>query len=552
MEKCDVLIVGGSKAGGTLARQLKLKHPQLHIVVVEKKTTFKHWVGESMLEIFWDYASKDLQLGHYLDANYFYKHGLRFFFDDERNASPLCEMSEIGRTWYHGIPAHQIDRQKFDTDLMQMNRAIGIECLMGTTVEDVTIDREAGHTIKTSSGNWQCKWLIDAGGMSGPLGKKFNDIRKIDRHPVSTVWGRVRHVPTLDSLGPLAWKERVKFVNRALSTNHFMFGGYWVWLIPLDEQTFSIGVVWHHEQAEVSIRNGDELLAFLRRHAGLRDLLPEQVELLDFSAMKNLARMADTFYSPDRWFRTGMAAAFVDPLFSSGSAFLSDANRMIGDIIADDMAASPHLAEKIAKYDAYSHWWVENFILHIQANYHGSYEIQKILFEALLIDYFGIVFPTSVGYYWKQLAEDHSLSASLLRHKMAQMLEDSAMRRAIEIRDQLRDYLTSHGALRRHNTGEFHDVEICSSHMKNSAMRGSGMTTDKLMQVQGSIFRSLYGNSLALLCRYEQLQPSQQEVDMAIAKLISREWADLQSAISHLKSSLAARHIAGTLAAIEE
>ena len=536
MERFDVLVVGGSKAGSTLARQLKLKHPQLSIAVVEKKQAFKHWVGESMLEIFWDYASKDLKLGHYLDANYFYKHGLRFFFDDERNASPLCQMSEIGRTWYHGIPAHQIDRQKFDTDLMHMNRTLGIEYLMGTTVENIEIDRENGHIVETSAGSWRCTWLIDAGGMSGPLGKKFNDIRKIDSHPVSTAWGRVRHVQPLDSLGPDSWNERVKFVNRALSTNHFMFGGYWVWLIPLDEHTFSIGVVWHHEQAELSIRNGDELMAFLRQHAGLRDILGEQVELLDFSAMKNLARMADTFYSPDRWFRTGMAAAFVDPLFSSGSAFLSDANRMIGDMIADDMAGSPHLAEKIAKYDAYSHWWVENFILHIQANYHGSYEIQKILFEALLIDYFGIVFPTSVGGYWKQLGEDHSLSASQLRTKMQSMLDNSAMRRAIEIRDQLRDYLNARGALRRHNTGEFHDVEICQTHMKHSTMRGAGMTADKLMHVQDSIFRSLYGNSLQLLSRYEQLSLSTGDMDMAITKLINREWPNLKSAMTYFKT----------------
>ena len=53
---CDVLIIGSSMAGACLARQLKIKHPRLNIVVLEKKKQFDHWVGESTLESFWDYA----------------------------------------------------------------------------------------------------------------------------------------------------------------------------------------------------------------------------------------------------------------------------------------------------------------------------------------------------------------------------------------------------------------------------------------------------------------------------------------------------------------
>jgi choline dehydrogenase-like flavoprotein len=37
--QCDVLIIGSSMAGGCLARQLKIKHPDLDIVVLENR----HW-----------------------------------------------------------------------------------------------------------------------------------------------------------------------------------------------------------------------------------------------------------------------------------------------------------------------------------------------------------------------------------------------------------------------------------------------------------------------------------------------------------------------------
>ncbi|TMP02059.1 hypothetical protein CWC08_19205, partial [Pseudoalteromonas ruthenica] len=71
------------------------------------------------LEAFWDYADSYMQLGCYIDNNYFYKHGLRFFFESVDRDLIVEEMSVLGRTLYHGIPAHQIDRAKFDNDLVR-------------------------------------------------------------------------------------------------------------------------------------------------------------------------------------------------------------------------------------------------------------------------------------------------------------------------------------------------------------------------------------------------------------------------------------------------
>src|SRR5262245_57254147 len=101
-KQCDVLIIGGALAGGCLARQLILQQPDLKIVVVEKKTKFDWWIGESTVTPWGDYAVRHLQLGPYLWKNHMMKHGLRFFFDSPDKQLPLEEMSEIGRTGYSG------------------------------------------------------------------------------------------------------------------------------------------------------------------------------------------------------------------------------------------------------------------------------------------------------------------------------------------------------------------------------------------------------------------------------------------------------------------
>src|SRR5437764_432504 len=79
------------------------------------------------------------------------------------------EMSEMGNAAYNQqLTSYQIDRSKFDRDLAEMNRRIGIEVDLGTRVLDdgpdagIHLDPEKGHVVETSSGRIRCKYLIDA------------------------------------------------------------------------------------------------------------------------------------------------------------------------------------------------------------------------------------------------------------------------------------------------------------------------------------------------------------------------------------------------------
>lgn len=471
MRVVDVLIIGGSMAGSCLARNLKIKHPQLKITVLEKKKKFDHGIGESMLEIFWDYASRDLGLSKYLESNYYYKHGLRFFFEKDDKNTSLNEMSEMGRTWYHPIPAHQINRAKFDEDLIELNSKIDIETKKGTTVTDIEIgDTQKSHIVHTTNGqSYQCKWLIDASGLSSVLSKQLRDVEKLEGHPISAAWMRVQNLRELDELGDHSWRQRVNFTNRSLSTNHFMYRGYWVWLIPLDSTTFSIGVVWHHEKSNVHIKSQSDMEQFLLTHKWAQELFGNDYTVTDFGALKNIARISKTIFSAQRWFRTGMAAGFIDPLFSSGSAWLTDINRMICDIITSDIAnKKDEVKQKVAGYDLYAHWWYDNFLLHITGNYHGNYELHKVLFKALLMDYFGIVMPASIGEYWKNFANISHKDMNQIRDKLKKEIHDNGAGFSHKIKDQLSEFLLTTGDPLEKNIRNFHDVELPAEYMANS------------------------------------------------------------------------------------
>lgn len=487
-DNCDVLIIGASMAGSCLARQLKIKHPELAITVVDRKSGFDYWVGESMLEIFWDYATTDLQLGPYLDANFLYKHGLRFFFDSADKNLKLSQMSEIGRAWYDSVPAHQIDRKRFDEDMCRFNIESGIDVRMNCHVKDVEIDALRGHRAITSDGEIRCRWLVDAAGFNAPVGRKLGLIKPIETHPISARWARVRNTRNLDLLGDDVWRERVNYISRFLSTNHFLYDGYWFWVIPLDEHTCSIGVVWRHDKASLSIKGQQEFLDFVLSHACLAEFLGDAYEVLDYHGLKNMSRVADQFYSRDRWFLTGMSAAFLDPLFSSGSAFLSDANRMIGDLIATDMAGDQQaFKNKITAYNAHSRWWLDNFMLHISGNYHGSYDLLRQLFQPLLMDYFGIIFPASASKFWGYDPDIDYGDGSALRAEKAQMLEHSVNHRAHAMKAELEEFLKEREGLYVNNNGKFFDINVDSWYVKHTRSRGKTLTPMEIQKIQRAI-----------------------------------------------------------------
>ena len=58
-----------------------------------------------------------------------------------------------------------------------------------------------------------------------------------------------------------------------LSTVHFCYPGYWIWLIPLRDGVISVGVVGEKTAVDASCRTPTGFRAFLDGHGALRALL---------------------------------------------------------------------------------------------------------------------------------------------------------------------------------------------------------------------------------------------------------------------------------------
>ncbi|MFT5593336.1 MAG: FADH2 O2-dependent halogenase [Oceanicoccus sp.] len=530
--QCDLLIIGHSMAGGCLARQMHLEHPDMKITVIERKTEFGYWVGESTLEAFWNYAATSLDLGHYLDTNHLYKHGLRFFYDSEQHDLALKNMSEVGRSWYHGTPAHQIDRKKFDTDICNMNIKSGIDVRLGTTVTAVQLDRENGHSITTSDGSFRAKWVVDAAGFASPIARKLGISEiKNDEHPISSYWARVSGVANLDLLGGKEWRQRVRNTTRTLATTHFMYGGYWFWLIPLDAETYSIGMVTKNDECDIKIKGEEEFLAFLRTHKCMEELLPvDTAKILDYTQMKNLSRRVSAPFSEDRWFLTGMSAAFLDPLLSPGSAYLSDSNRMIGDMIKADMEGDEESYRvMVPVFNRFSQFWLDNFFMHIKGLYHSCYDRQKVYFTSMLMQWFGIILPSSMVKNWGYMPGMTMKDLPEFYQKMDYLSANNVIHKIDKIAHEFEDLLKSRGLEYTRNEGEFFDVEIDEQFMENTRSMGSTLTMDSIMHIEQKMLEITYHGILQRLSDLDKLNVTQEDLVMVSIESGQNELSVLES-----------------------
>ncbi len=120
--------MGGGLAGLTLALQLKRRHADLDVQVIERRAHpvahAAHKVGESSVEIAAHYFSEVLGLKELLESDHLKKFGFRFFFSDGK--TDLSAVTELGASTFLPTGSWQIDRGIFENSLGRLALEAGV------------------------------------------------------------------------------------------------------------------------------------------------------------------------------------------------------------------------------------------------------------------------------------------------------------------------------------------------------------------------------------------------------------------------------------------
>ena len=353
----DVAICGSGLAGLTLARQLKLKMPDISIVLLDRlarplpNAAFK--VGESTVEVGAFYLANVLQLTDYLEEHHLHKLGLRYFFGDTQGA--FHKRPEIGLSEFHAPNSYQIDRGKFENDLRQFNVDLDIELLENCLVKDIKLTEECDRLTSTkqqlnqvvyTQGNSrtertiQARWVVDSMGRRRFLQKKLN-LAKPNNPQFSAVWFRLNarlDVSDFVSKTEQEWHDRVPDNNRYYSANHLCGEGYWIWIIPLSSGYTSVGIVTDEKiHSFGEYHTYEKASRWLTKHEPVLASHLKDKQLEDFHKIPRYSYSSKQVFSSSRWACVGVAGIFPDPFYSPGTDLIGFGNSLVCQMVEQDL-----------------------------------------------------------------------------------------------------------------------------------------------------------------------------------------------------------------------
>jgi flavin-dependent dehydrogenase len=450
----DVVVLGAGLAGGLLTRQLRLQRPDLRVLTLERSTTTDWKVGEATVELYVHYMLKKQGLSTYLYEHQLPKNGLRFFFGDPPERTPLPEMSEIGSCSLPFHPSFQLDRAALERHLRDSSRELGAELLEGAKVTGVELG--AGHHRVTFVHDGRERtvtagFVADASGRASVIAKQLQLRIPTGEHKCLGAWGRVRDMVDMDGLTmDPAFRARARYSSRRLSTVHFMHRGYWIWFIPLKGGVTSVGVVGDTRRVPRSVLSGDGLRQFLDGHRASRDLLAG-ASWLDFGGYGQLAYRTRQWFG-DRWALVGEAGAFTDPFYSPGSDFITLANEFTCDLIARRHDGED-VAERTRLYDSYMQFRYEANVPLYSDLYElfGSYELMSVKWDFDIASYYNL---------WVEAyMKDQHFDLDMLRTELRQQgFVVKALQQFNALFVETERHVTASGAYERGNRGLYREA----------------------------------------------------------------------------------------------
>jgi FADH2-dependent halogenase len=302
----DVAVVGGGPGGSSAATALARRGKR--VLLLEREPFPRFHIGESQLpwsnEVF-----KALGADQAIAAAGFVKKwGASFRQPDSLNEQ-YADFEAAAET--PTPQTFQVLRERFDEVLLRHSERCGVEVREGHCLLDAAFDAEAvalrftgpdgvEHTTRVGV-------VVDASGRAGVLAKRF---------------GRHEYDPLLLNIAFHAQYEGIPRAAGRRAGDIRMFTRAdmgWLWFIPLSDTVISVGAVIpksvHQREAKATAEESLAYYLACTPPAGsllerARRVSPVRIDV-DYSYLAT--RMAG-----DRWVAVGDAAAFLDPIFSTG------------------------------------------------------------------------------------------------------------------------------------------------------------------------------------------------------------------------------------------
>jgi len=304
MNSYDAIIIGGGPGGSTAGSALAQKGKK--VLILERERFPRFHVGESLIP----YGNDELRRIGVWDklaaGGFMPKFGAEFVLGNARARIRIFFGRHLPAAY---AQTFQVERARFDNLLLDHACGSGCEVWQETKVESVTVSDDGATVVCIRDGQKhevQARWLFDASGREALVGKQLN-------------------LPKTDLGMPKKFAAFAHFHNvkrnEAPAEGHITvvrldFG--WFWMIPLDAEKTSVGLVQTLEHfRETGLKPGECFEKVVASTKELQHRMGQAVRVSEYSFAGDYTFRYLQNAGP-RWLLIGDAAGFIDPIFSTG------------------------------------------------------------------------------------------------------------------------------------------------------------------------------------------------------------------------------------------
>jgi flavin-dependent dehydrogenase len=297
----DALIIGGGPGGATAG--LVLARAGLRPLIVEKSLFPRFHIGESLLPRNMSIFRELGLLEHIRGLPHMPKYGVEFAMGHELQSTCFT----FDRGLLPGETTMNVERASFDRLLLDQARAAGAQVREGVAIKSI-LQLEDGNVVAgTDDGDIRARYLLDASGPGTVVGRHLGT-------------RKTYHDPRLQKV---AYFEHFENVSRRAGTEEghpflVMCEDGWFWLIPIDAHRMSIGLVTDPGLAKRANVPANQLLAWaMDRCPAVRARAANATGPKTNQVIADFSYTCKPYAGPG-YFLIGDAAAFIDPVFSTG------------------------------------------------------------------------------------------------------------------------------------------------------------------------------------------------------------------------------------------
>lgn len=337
-ESYDAVIIGGGPAGAALGTFLQRQRHRC--LILENSTYPRYHIGESLIPHTYGTLDRLGLLPKLRASDFPPKYSVRFVSPSGKESQPFYFSETIPG---EGAQTWQVERSEFDRICLDHARENGVEVRMATAAEEVLFDggRATGVRARSRHGapyQIRAKVVVDASGRRCVIGTQLGLREGVPGLRKASLWSYYRGGKRLDGID-------------AGETTVFMIPERgWFWYIPLPNDIVSVGIV---ASPEYLLSDSDDSEAVFLREVDKCAALKERLSQATRSdSVRGIGELAyrNRQVAGNGWVMIGDAAAFLDPIYSSGLFLALCSAELAAASVHEGLTAGNLSADKLGAF----------------------------------------------------------------------------------------------------------------------------------------------------------------------------------------------------------